>query len=113
MFSLSRLFLIVAVTSFLTPCFCPGMVMGCKGSFALFAPDCRQNEATPCCKHSCCKYTNRTVVSKNRNIALNSPVLALVPSSETLSVINLDGLLVSRPQIRAFYHPEYSQILRL
>ena len=113
MLSFSRIILIVMVTNFLSSGFCQGMAVGCKDGFTLSAPNCQQSQATPCCKHSCCKYTNHTVVSKSRYITLNSPALVLSPSNETLSVVNFDGQLVSHPKIRAFYHPEFSKILRI
>ncbi len=113
MLSFSRMFLVVAVTSFLTPCFCPAMVDGCKDGLSLSASNCQQNQTAPCCNHSCCNYTNHAVVSKTREAKFVGLALVFLPSNETFLAVNGDRFLVSRPKIRILYHPEYSQVLRL
>jgi hypothetical protein len=113
MFFLSRVFLIAAVISFLIPCVCPAMAGAYKTSSALSAVNCQQNQASPCSNHACCHYTNHVVVPEIWKVPLNSPALVLSSSSDTLSGANLDGFLAFHPKIRVFYHPEYSQVLRL
>ena len=113
MFSLGRIFLIVAVTSFLAPSFCPGMSGGCKENPTISASDCRLSQTSHCCKHSCCKFTKHSVVSKVRDAALNNYELVFSPLCQISPTATSSEFLFFHPKIHTFYHPEFSQVLRL
>jgi hypothetical protein len=113
MFSFGRIILIIAVASFLAPSFSPGVLAGCNEKVMISSSGCQQSVTAPCCKHSCCRYTKHTVDPKVRVVVLNSPIFVYVPKVGALANFNAEEFQVSHQKIRSFYHPEFSQVLRL